>query len=223
MLYPQSFAYVSSTASLKPSTVQSTGATEVFPASLFYLICASFSVSTAALIFGTLILSTSPLLWVFPPVFILTLLYHAVITFVSYGESSGSLRPFSRAGVIATYVLAGLWMGVSGVTVAVNILIQLKKLEASKGPWGAIVPCIFSFIEVIIVVVIAVLMQKERRRILYTDKWKWQAGHGASKSSQWRYAICRLSYISRLISLTVSLIDFLPCMRTRTGINFIHS
>lgn len=184
MLYPQSFAYVSSTTSLNPSSMHST--MDLFPHPLFYLICASFCISTAALIFGTLILSTSPLLWVFPPVFALTILYHAVLTIISHGESPGSLRLFSRASVIATYVLAGFWIAVSGVAVAVNVLIHLGKLEASKGPWGAIVPCIFSFIEIIIVTFIAVLMQKERKRILYTDKWKWRAGHGASKSSQWR-------------------------------------
>jgi len=198
MLYPQSFTYLSSSTSLHPSTnfssskanIQPLNLTaDVYPYQFFILICGSLCLSTIAMVFSALILNVSPLLYVFPPVFVLTILYHFVMLIVSSGESAGSLRIFCRTNVISSFILSILWIVTAGLAVAVNVLIGKGKLNTSKGSWTAIIPCLCAFLEAFVIGAIAFFTRRERNRILYTDKWRWRAGHaGGGSSSQWSIA-----------------------------------
>jgi hypothetical protein len=217
MLYPQSFAYLSSSTSFHPSNINPSRVNiqaptiDVYPFQLFLLICSSLCISTIAMVFSAIILGVSPYLYVFPPVFALTILYHFVILIVSNGESAGSLRIFSLANVIATVILSVFWIAAGGLAVAVNVLIGQGKLGTSRGSWSAIIPCICAFIEAIIIGTICFYTRRERNRILYTDKWKWRAGQGAGgSSSQWRCVfsvVCLFLDTCLTLSLTVSPID----------------
>jgi len=199
--YPQSFDYFSSSTSLHPSNVNPSSinnlskanihpfAAEVCPYQLFILICVSLCLSTIAMVFSALILTVSPLLYIFPIVFGLTILYHFVMLIISNGESAGSLRIFCRANVISTFILSILWIATAGLSVAVNVLIGKGKLNMSKGSWSAIIPCVCAFLEALDIGTLAFFTRRERNRILYTDKWRWRAGQGAGgSSSQWSIA-----------------------------------
>lgn len=214
MLYPQSFGYLSSSTSLHPSNanpstintskvnVQPTISADVYPYPLFILICASLCVSTIAMVFSALILTSSHLLDIFPAAFALTIFYHFVILIISNGEPAGSLRVFCRTNVISTFILSILWLTTAGLTVAVNVLIGKGKLNMSQGSWSAIIPCVCAFLEAIIIGSIAFFTRRERNRILYTDKWRWRAGQGVGgSSSQWRYvfSVIRLTGQSNAI------------------------
>ena len=198
MLYPQSFAYLSSSTSLHPASSMNTSKAniqpitvtpDVYPYQLFILICGSLCLSTIAMVFTALILNVSPLLYIFPPVFALTILYHLIMVIVSNGESAGSLRIFCRANVISAFILCILWIATAGLAVAVNVLIGKGKLNMSKGSWAVIIPCICAFLEALFVGAIAFFTRRERNRILYTDKWRWRASQGSGSSSQWRYVL----------------------------------
>ncbi|KAF8232209.1 hypothetical protein L208DRAFT_25815 [Tricholoma matsutake] len=198
MLYPQSFTYFSSNTGLNPQKVNlsslniqtSTSATDIIPYPIFILTCSSLCISTMALVFSAVILNISSLLYIFIPVFALTILYHIVVAITSRTEVPDSPRLFSRANVISVCALSVLWTAATGIAVAVNVLIGMGRLNTGKGSWNAIIPCICSFLEVIIMGFIAFLTQKERKRILYSDKWKWRAGQDSatSSASQWSVA-----------------------------------
>jgi hypothetical protein len=197
MLYPQNFTYLASGTSLNPSSLRVNHEqptpniqpiTDVLPYRLFLLVCGSLCISTVALVFSALIISVSHLLIIVPPVFALTILYHAVIAFIASGDPANSRRLFCRASVTAACVLSVLWIATAGMTVAVNVLIGMGKLNSSKGSWSAIIPCACSFIEAIILGFTDFLTLRERKQMLYTDKWKWQGVQGGpSRSTQWRY------------------------------------
>jgi hypothetical protein len=200
-LYPQSFTYLSSNSSFNPSSLRvhheksspdatqpiNADGTDVLPYTLFILICFSLCVSTISLVFSAIILSTSLLLIIVPIVFALTISYHAVIAVIASSDPAHSPRLFSRASVSAACILCVLWIAAAGVLVDVNVVIGQGKLNLAKGSWNAIIPCACAFIEAIIMGFTGMLTLKERKRMLYTEKWKWRAGQGgASQSTQWR-------------------------------------
>lgn len=169
-----------------------------FPQPLFTLICTSLCASTLSLIFATLVINISPLLWVFPAVFIATAAYHATIFLISSAESPGSSRLFSRPNLLAAYTLTCLWMGAFVIIVVVLALLSLGRLvDASKrGVWSLVIPCVCAFAETIAMGLVAATTRKERMRILYAAKWKWRPGHDAIALSQWR-SVHHFLYVAR--------------------------
>lgn len=160
---------------------------EPFPYPLFPLICASLCISTLSLIFATLIISASPILWIFPGTYICTVAYHATTILISNSEDTGSLRLFSRSNLLASFTLTCLWAATGGITIAVTALLAEGRLShtiASQGIWKMVVPCVLALLESVVLGFIANGTRKERNRILYAAKWKWRPGHNAA-ASQW--------------------------------------
>lgn len=190
MLYAQSFGYFSSaTLNMKQSGFNDSSSVnvqptlDVIPYPLFILICGSLCTSTMAMAFSALTLSVSPLLYIFIPVFVLTISYHGLMFFLSNTQNPTSERLFSRVTVMITCVLSMLWIAALGIAIDVNVLIGMGKLNTTRGSWSAIIPAICAFIEAIFIGSIAFLMQKERKRVLYNEKWKWRTAQPAAITS----------------------------------------
>ncbi|KNZ76660.1 hypothetical protein J132_09193 [Termitomyces sp. J132] len=159
------------------------------PYPLFPLICISACTSTLTLIFSTLIISVSPVLWILPALFLSTVAYHAVTILISNSETTGSLRLFSLSNLAISCVLTCLWAAGCGATIAITVLLLKGRLSriVPRGTWSMIVPCICALLESIIMGSIVTLTWKERKRIQYADKWKWRPGRYFPFSAQWGY------------------------------------
>jgi len=159
-----------------------------FPYPLFPLICASLCISTLSLIFATLIVSVSPIFWIFPAIFISTVAYHATTILISNTESPTSRRLFSLPNLVAAGALTCLWAAVCGIAIALTVLLakgRLKDATASRGLWSMIIPCVCALLETIVMGSIAAYTRKERNQRLYAEKWKWRPGHSSAGLSQW--------------------------------------
>ncbi|KAF8069968.1 hypothetical protein FPV67DRAFT_995033 [Lyophyllum atratum] len=160
-----------------------------FPYPIFPLICGSLTISTLSFIFATLIISVTPILWIFPAIFISTVAYHAATLLISSGETPGSLRLFSRLNLIASCALTLLWAAVCGISITLTVLLAMGRLEDAtwppRGMWSMVVPCVCALLEAIVMGSIVVRTRKERNRILYAAKWKWRPGHSNAALSQW--------------------------------------
>ncbi|RDB16926.1 hypothetical protein Hypma_002394 [Hypsizygus marmoreus] len=157
------------------------------PYPLFALVCISLCVSTLCLVFSTLVIAISPVLWIIPSAYIATVAYHATTLLISNSESHDSHRLFSLPNLLAAYALTCLWTVVFGVALAVSILIGGRIIGdvAPRGLWSLIVPCMCALAQAVVMGFIAFRTRKERNRILYAAKWKWRPGHSALALSQW--------------------------------------
>ncbi|GLB45058.1 hypothetical protein LshimejAT787_1901360 [Lyophyllum shimeji] len=161
---------------------------EPFPFPLFPLICASLCVTTLSLIFATLIISVSPILWIFPATFISTIAYHAATLLISNVEDAGSLRLYSFANLLASCSITCIWAAVSGITTALTVLLATGRLKDATTPrrlWPMVVSSVCALIECIVMGSIAIRTREERKRILYAAKWKWRPGHNTAAATQW--------------------------------------
>lgn len=161
--------------------------------SLLILISASLCTSTIALGFSAVVIHVSPLFWIFPMAFILTALSHiSTIVLASMSKNDTSCNDrfaylFSLRDLASSCALTILWFAALVIAMTLSALVSVGKLHARHGLWSVVLPCICAFVEIIIMVFIILLRHKERKRMLYAEKWKWRPGHGASSScSQWR-------------------------------------
>jgi len=162
---------------------------ESFPSPLFALACASAVTSALTLVFATLIISVSNILWIFPAAFALTCAYHGITILISNTEQEGSARLFSLAGLIAAYTITLLWLAASILIATVTAMFYTGKWERvvpSKGLWSMILPCVFAFLEALIMASIAFFTRRERNKLMYASKWKWRDGHNPrAVQTQW--------------------------------------
>ncbi|TFK44226.1 hypothetical protein BDQ12DRAFT_717393 [Crucibulum laeve] len=157
------------------------------PSPLFHLISASLCTSALTLIFAALIISVSPVFWIIPASFIATFGCHAIFLLIANSESAGSLRVFSAINVGATYLLSAAWTSTFGVALAYTILLwtgRVDKEEMEGRAWTMVVLCVLALLEVVIMGFVAAASHKERKRVLYKEKWKWRPGASPS-NSQW--------------------------------------
>jgi len=160
-----------------------------FPPPLFFLVCTSLVTSTLILVFATLVISASNLLWIFPPAFGVTYAYHGITILLANTEQPGSSRLFSLAGLLAAYTITCVWLVASGLIAAVTTLFYTGKWQRvypAHGLWSMVLPCLCAFLEALVMASVAFFTRKERNRILYASKWKWRQGYNPrATATQW--------------------------------------
>ncbi|KAF8893374.1 hypothetical protein BD779DRAFT_1505846 [Infundibulicybe gibba] len=171
------FLYATSTFHLSGHTKHSGPPMNPFPPFFFPLICTSLCLSTLALVVSTLAIGISPLLWIIPAAFAVTITYHTTILFISSSESTKSSRLFSAPAVVFAYLLTLLWACDFGFALTLVILLCSGKLESSvsgRNSGVLVASLVLTLFEAVVMGSIAWRCHKERRRITYSAKWRWK-------------------------------------------------
>jgi len=167
------------------------------PTPLLHFIYASVGVSTIAVAFSlaALGLGAFPIVWIVPASFCATLPYHIIILFLSRTVHHGSLRLFSAFNISWGFIVAILWTGATIITVTASVLQSrgtFPNRDMRVGIWILILSAALSLVECVLTWVVAVLNRKERKRIRYAEKWRFNPTNSTSSglsSQTWRLAV----------------------------------
>lgn len=162
------------------------------PPHVFVLFCLSSVISTAVLVLGALVLPLTPALWTIPGAVILTLLYHALVIFLSSKTQTHlnverSRRAYSILSVSGAYTLTVVWIAALAISLTFTLLSALGKIVLLPNHPRInpllITATILSFFQIILMVAIGVISHKERRQERYREKWTWKLKINTSNSS----------------------------------------
>ncbi|KAF9010686.1 hypothetical protein BDQ17DRAFT_1299227 [Cyathus striatus] len=159
----------------------------LLPKFLFPLTCLSFFTAAVNLVIAALVINVTPILWIAPVAFILTLAFHAIFLLMANSEALDALRLYSAVNITASYILSCLWAGVFTICITVTILFKKGTLrnEGTSKMWILILLCVFAFLQTGAMILVAFVLRKERNRLMYMEKWRWRPG--ALGSSQWSF------------------------------------
>ncbi|THV05076.1 hypothetical protein K435DRAFT_774065 [Dendrothele bispora CBS 962.96] len=161
------------------------------PLPLLHSIYASAGVSIVVVAFAlaAIALGASPLFWIIPVSFCITSPHYILIFFLARTETSGSSRLFSALNVSWAFITAVLWTAATVVSIVASIL-QARgshpEHEMRVGMWILIVSSALSLVECGLTWGIAVLKRKERKKITYAAKWRFNPTSSSLSSLTWR-------------------------------------
>lgn len=153
---------------------------------LLFLFCLSLTLSTAVVVFAALTLATLPILWIIPAAAILTVAHHVLALVILHCDSEDK-RLFSTTSEVIAIVLTFVWLSIVGVAVALAVLDSLNRLPYDKDKrWITVVSAVLSSLETIIIAFSTAFVHKERKSILYREKWEWKTN---MTQSQWSVSL----------------------------------
>ncbi|KAF9522662.1 hypothetical protein CPB83DRAFT_911201 [Crepidotus variabilis] len=144
------------------------------------ILLASTFVSSIIVIFGSMCLSVSLILWAIPASIFLTLVHHLTTFLIRGLQKSNMPRIYTLASIIFTFVIAILWLACLAISATIMALLFCGRVHAKDDQPKVVLGLLsgLCLLEVILMAFLAIRGVRERKQIQYTEKWTWRTPQG---------------------------------------------